>query len=168
MIISIAHDAIHISGYPIANSELEYSHGWIVESIEEPKEEETAEEKFKKRLCSSLIPLRENPICKHLFQEEEKKEEASWSTVYIRNPFLINQPTKPTIMSYLSKARQAVKDLVTPEDVKILREAGWETEPHIRSQEGTEALLDLLYAEKRDELVEKAKEIKEEFDAEKE
>jgi hypothetical protein len=161
-----------LSGEVGFNDDFTYDYGWTVDILEEPKEEETS-------FYSKSYPT----ACKEVSRKEEEKGEDPWkynprmhygidlglrdySFMTIHSP--INQPTKPTIMSYLSKARQAVKDLVTPEDVKILREAGWETEPHVRSQEGTEALLDLLYAEKREELVKKAKDIKNELDAEKE
>lgn len=138
----------------------EYS--WLVEILEEPKEEKEVyktkgtEEVFSKETFESAM----ESVSKACSQKGEPLKLPLISYSILTD--YINQPTKP--MSYLAKVRKAAKDLFTPEDVKIMREAGWESEPHVRTQEGTEALLDMLFEENRPKLIEKAKEIKAEID----
>ncbi len=57
----------------------------------------------------------------------------------------------------MKDARKAINNLDINEDTLLLQEAGFENECGGRTDEGTEAILDLLYKEKRTVLIEKLK-----------
>jgi hypothetical protein len=177
-IISILDDSITLDH----NGELTYSYGWIVESIEEPKEEEKQGEHFECDddcqgcLCGVLGHIAPCSHCVEHFRSGETLKKVhnlmkspiasvneDWK-MFIIDP-LIKQLTKPTLMSKLTTIWS---NLTLSADEKLLRELnlhdseGKPTGEYIALQEA------IIAEEYEGKVLEAAKKIKAELDAEKE